>query len=397
MSFYFQLNFVLQIVIKNKKILTMKHFNAQFYIVYPTLFLFVFNSIAANAAEENHFHIPFKNDDIRVQQPENEIHFTNVIRNRALQRSTAESEGLSTTLKLKIKGMKVAQGTVTGGKNGRLQVLDTGANNRSTFSITLSREPRPLVEQQTPVQQEPLREYIVTWFKADLYTENAVCIPYGRTLVGNVPQQQQQLWFGAFIGDPCGRGCYSNWPLEPTGAYSQVGGGADAHFKVASAGSVPLMSGIGGGRLHTLAEGLFFSTDGWALLLDDLHPWFIHRVLNADDGPSKEKQTAHFCLSVDGKRSPYTSNSSSRRKQTEVHHAEHYSRLRFRILMGASIGAVARAALGGGCSAYAYARRPSHFNAELLKAHLLKVDSSEEQQPPPGPATAAAADDDDNK
>ena len=260
-------------------------------------------------------------NNVHLELATNEILITNTIRQQHQVESVSDHEP---QLKMFIYGAEIVEKKE---KASRLLISTNGPP--STISIRLNRSPSSSVNSF-------LKEYTFTWFigsgsASSLYS---VCFPYSSS---------KFAWFGSFIDDTPSEQRYSNWPME------QFVGDSENEKN-------PKFFIVGDDSMKSpLVDHLFVNTNGFAILLDDLHPWHIEQL--KDTG-----KNSNFCFTLQ----PTTYSG------VNMPHEKEYFTYKFRILMGKDIQAVHKAATG---NVFAYIKRPSIFDTTLFKAFTWNLET----------------------
>ncbi len=260
-------------------------------------------------------------NNVHLELATNEILITNTIRQQHQVESVNDYEP---QLRMFIYGAEIVEKKE---KASRLLISTKGPP--STISIRLNRSPSSSVNSF-------LKEYTFTWFIGKEITSSlySVCFPYSSS---------KFAWFGSFIDDTPSEQRYSNWPME------QFVGDSENEKN-------PKFFIVGDDSMKSpLVDHLFVNTNGFAILLDDLHPWSIEQL--KDTG-----KNLNFCFTL--KPTTYSG--------VNVPHKKEYFTYKFRILMGKDIQAVHKAATG---NAFAYIRRPSTFDTTLFEAFTWNLEA----------------------
>ena len=305
--------------------------NFSFIVLVVCVLFFQLQIVVEEIAGNGNGGLPFL--DVNVNPDTNEIIFTNNIRRQHQTSGTDEP-----LLKVLIKGIKIFPGQT---RAGRIYI-NTSTENSSAMFITVSRSRLPA--------DSSLREYTFTWTSAGEKFAYAICFPYvplNTTIAKSTPHSG--YWFSSSINEADGNSPFtlsSSWPMDADSFAS--------HSETAFT--------LGATKMNILLEHLFFNTEGFALLLDDLHPWFIQRSVD------QRSNKRHFCFSLRPSEEPY----DQTYRESKTSHAEKYLNIKFRILMGKNIQTVHQAAVGG---PFEYVKRPLTFDATFFKSFIWNFET----------------------
>lgn len=156
-------------------------------------------------------------------------------------------------------------------------------------------------------------------------------------------ENSDTYWFGSYINSTDNLA----WPMEP-------GIGNDSKSMAFTFSEL---------HMRTLVEHLFTNTDGFAIHLDDLHPWYIQRMTYGSP------ERAYFCFSLKSSTEPYLKPEYNQYPT----HEDKYWTFKFRIFMGKDIRAVYQAATG---NSFAYIKRPLTFDRLLFESVIWNVEDT---------------------